>query len=227
MSVLVILEKTLVCLWYVLTWLCGVRRRQGCVEEAHESMGVGVVEREQPPILVEQNLSQPRRRNVVMTDGIGHSDSSSVNFISFSSQCILSSVTQGQEVQQTCSNHTQGVQTGRPKVPVVEGVENGLSKVRYTPTLYTSGFMYTGLVMKHSFALCSWATRVWNSDRMGHRISLLKLLAKYFIHFPQAVHEKSQTLYGKRSNMRNLMAVQNGVNILSILKQWHSRTHGH
>ena len=43
MSVLVILEKTLVYLWYVLTWLCGVWRRQECVEEAHESMGDGVI----------------------------------------------------------------------------------------------------------------------------------------------------------------------------------------
>ena len=125
---------------------------------------------EQSPILVEQNLSELRRSNddwgeVVMTDGNGHSDSSSVNFISFSSQCILSSVTQGQEVQQTCSNATQGVQTGRPKEPVVEGVENGLSKVRYTPTPYTSGFMYTGLVTKHGSNLFRWEARVGNSDR--------------------------------------------------------------
>ena len=120
--------------WCVLTWLCGVRRRQVRVGKAHESTGDGVVDREQPPILVEQNLSEPRRRNVVMTDGIGHSDSSSVNFISFSSQCILSSVTRGQEIQQTCLNAIKEAQTGRPTAPVGERVEHGLSGVRYTPT---------------------------------------------------------------------------------------------
>ena len=51
--------------------------------------------------------------------------------------------------------------------------------------------------------------------------------SKIFIHFPQAVHQKTQTLHGKRSNLINLMAVQIGVTISSILKQWHSGTHGH
>ena len=52
MSVLVILTKSLVFLWCVLTWLCGVRRRQACVVEAHESAGDGVVNTEEPQISV-------------------------------------------------------------------------------------------------------------------------------------------------------------------------------
>ena len=78
MSVLVILTKSLVFLWCVLTWLCGVRRRQACVVEAHESAGDGVVNTEEPQISVAvQNSLKLRRRNVLMIspDGDGQSDS--------------------------------------------------------------------------------------------------------------------------------------------------------
>ena len=51
MSVLVIFMKILVFLWCVLTWLCGVHRRQVCVVEAHESVGDGVVNTEEPQLL--------------------------------------------------------------------------------------------------------------------------------------------------------------------------------
>ena len=86
MSVLVILEKSLVFLWYVLTWLCGVRRRQVCVVEAHESVGDGVVSTEEPQISVAVQNSSKLRRNVLMIspDGDGQWDSTSVNLISCS-----------------------------------------------------------------------------------------------------------------------------------------------
>ena len=92
MSVLVILEKTLVFLWCVLTWLCGVRRRQVYVVEAHESVGDGVVNMEEPQISVAvQNPSKLRKRNVLMIspDGDGQSDSTSVNLISCSPEWMI------------------------------------------------------------------------------------------------------------------------------------------
>ena len=100
---------------------------------------------------------------MISPDGDGQSDSTSVNLISCSPEWILTPITQSKEVQQTCLNPTQGVQAGRPTAPVVEGVENGLS--RYTPTLYTSWFIYSGLVNKHGFNLFSWEAGVGNSDR--------------------------------------------------------------
>ena len=87
MSMLVILTKSVVFLWCVLTWLCGVGGRQVCVVEAHESAGDGVVNTEEPQISVAvQNSLKLRRRNVLMIspDGDGQSDSTSVNLISCS-----------------------------------------------------------------------------------------------------------------------------------------------
>ena len=87
MSVLVILTKILFFLWCVLAWLCGVWRRQVCMVEAHESVGDGVVNTEEPQISVAvQNSSKLRRRNVLMIspDGNEQSDSTSVNLISCS-----------------------------------------------------------------------------------------------------------------------------------------------
>ena len=92
MSMLVILPKSLVFLWCVLTWLCGVRRRQVCVGETHESAGDGVVNREEPQISVAvQNSLKLRRRNALMIspDGDGQSDSTSVNLILCSPEWMI------------------------------------------------------------------------------------------------------------------------------------------
>ena len=126
-------------------------------------MGDGVVNTEEPQILVAvQNPSKLSRRNVMMVsaDGDGQSDSTSVNLISCRLEWISIPITQGQEVQQTCSNPTQGVQTGRPTAPVVEGVEIGYPRS-------DTHLHRTGLVTKHCFNLFSWEERVWNSDRRG------------------------------------------------------------
>ena len=86
MSVLVILMKILAFLWCVLTWLCSVRRRQVCVVEAHESVGDGVVNTEEPQIWVAVQNPTKLRRNVLMIspDGDGQSDCTPVNLISCS-----------------------------------------------------------------------------------------------------------------------------------------------
>ena len=184
MSVLVILTKSLVFLWCVLTWLCGVRRRQVCVVEAHESVCDGVVNTEEPQISVAvQNPSKLRRRNVLMIspDGEGQSESTLLNLISCSPEWILTPITQGQEVQQTCSNPTQVVQARRLTAPVVEGVENGLS--RYTSTLYTSWFIHTGLVTKHGFNLFSWEARIGNSDRRAIQFHCWTSYLNYLVTF--------------------------------------------
>ena len=106
--------------------------------------GWWVVNTEEPQLLVAVQNPSKLRRNVLMIspDGEGQSDSTSVNLISCSPEWILTPITQSKEVQQTCLNPIQVVRAGRPTAPVVEGVENGLS--RYTPILYTSWFIYTG-----------------------------------------------------------------------------------
>ena len=120
--------RILVFLWCVLTWLCGGRRRQVCVVEAHESVGDGVINTEEPQIWVAvQNPTKLKRRNVLMIspDGSGQSDSTAVNLILCSAEWISTPITQGQEVQPTCVNPTQVVQAKMPSAPVVKGVGNG------------------------------------------------------------------------------------------------------
>ena len=64
--------------------------------EAHESVGDGVVDTEEPQILVAvQNPSELRRRNMLMVspDGNGQSDNPSVNLILCIPECISTPIT--------------------------------------------------------------------------------------------------------------------------------------
>ena len=102
-------------------------RRRVCVVEAHKPMGDGVVETEGTTnIGCSTEPIETEKKCVIGESGWeGQSDSRLMNLISCSPECILTPITHGQGVQQTCSNPTQGVQNGRPTAPVVEMVENG------------------------------------------------------------------------------------------------------